>query len=399
MTDKPHRPTGIEEYYIIKDNKKLRFGYTTGTCAAAAAKAAAQMLLSQKAVEEVPLLTPKGILLHLPVLEAKFSEQEASCAVRKDAGDDPDVTDGILVYAHVRICPETENGSPADQGSRVKIDGGTGVGRITRSGMQRAPGEAAINPVPMRMIREAVEDVMESLSWSGCLEVVISIPEGAVIAKKTFNPRLGIEGGISVLGTSGIVVPMSESALLSSIRLEMEMLVKSGHAYLLVTPGNYGETFAKEVLSADLSSAMKCSNFVGEALDMAVNLDVKGILFVANLGKFIKVAGGIMNTHSRCADSRAELMCAFALRAGADLETAKKLLDTETTDAGLEILEEAGLRTQAMELAVQKISYYLQHRCGGRLQTEAILFSSKFGYLAQTQGAQALLQIINGQGL
>ena len=384
--------TGIEDYFIIKDNKKLRFGYTTGTCAAAAARAAAQMLLTGKPVQEVSLVTPKGIALKLQVLDAKLSEQEAVCAIRKDAGDDPDVTDGILVYAQVRRYRSgTDDSGRLNAGERVVIDGGAGVGRITRSGMQRAVGEAAINPVPMKMIRGAVEDVMESLAFPGRLEVIISIPEGVRIAGKTFNPRLGIEGGISVLGTSGIVVPMSESALISSIRLEMEMLVNSGHEYLLITPGNYGETFTKEEMTVDLASSMKCSNFVGETVDMAVNLGVKGILFVAHIGKFIKVAGGIMNTHSRCADSRAELMCAFALRAGADLETARRILDTATTDECLEIMEEKGLRQQAMDLAAQKVHYYLQHRSGGRLRTEAILFSTKFGYLSQTPGAQDML--------
>ncbi len=374
--------TGLENTYVFKNNKKLRCGYTTGSCAAAAAKAATLMLLSGYPVHTVALMTPKGILLDLEVLEAHMEEGQASCAIRKDAGDDPDATNGILVYAKVACIPEKE----------IRIDGGAGVGRVTKKGLQQPVGEAAINPVPRQMIRDAVSEVCGNFEYDGGLAVEISIPEGVEIAKKTFNPRLGIEGGISVLGTSGIVMPMSEDALIASIRAEMEMLKANGHEYLIVTPGNYGETFTKNQMTVDLSSSMKCSNYVGETLDMAVELGIKGILFVSHIGKFIKVAGGIMNTHSRHADARAELMAAFALRAGADRETACRILDTITTDEALDIMEQAGIRQKAMELAAQRIRYYMRRRVGEKMQTEVILFSGSYSYLAQTSGADELLQ-------
>lgn len=406
-----HR-TGIEDYYIIKNNKKLRYGYTTGSCAAAAAKGAAIMLLSGSELHHVRLMTPKGIeldlLLHCPMadlreedlqnLPEKADLQEnaspldgytspserysMTCAVQKDGGDDPDATNGILVYASVF---RTDTG-------KIEIDGGPGVGRVTRNGMQQPVGAAAINPVPLQMIKSEVEQVCADFEYEKGLKVVISIPEGEAIAGKTFNPRLGIEGGISVLGTSGIVVPMSESALIASIELEMKMLISKGYEYLIVTPGNYGETFTKNEMTIDLSSSMKCSNYVGETLDMAVNLGVKGILFVAHIGKFIKVAGGIMNTHSRDADCRAELMAAFALKAGADRDTAMRILGSITTDEALEIMEEAGVRKKAMELAAGKIRYYLQHRVGEAIPTEAVLFSGSFGYLTQTSGAEGMIR-------
>ena len=374
--------TGLENTYVFKNNKKLRCGYTTGSCAAAAAKAATLMLLSGYPVHTVALMTPKGILLDLEVLEAHMEEGQASCAIRKDAGDDPDATNGILVYAKVACIPEKE----------IRIDGGAGVGRVTKKGLQQPVGEAAINPVPRQMIRDAVSEVCGDFEYDGGLAVEISIPEGVEIAKKTFNPRLGIEGGISVLGTSGIVMPMSEDALIASIRAEMEMLKANGHEYLIVTPGNYGETFTKNQMTVDLSSSMKCSNYVGETLDMAVELGIKGILFVSHIGKFIKVAGGIMNTHSRHADARAELMAAFALRAGADRETACRILDTITTDEALDIMEQVGIRQKAMELAAQRIRYYMRRRVGEKMQTEVILFSGSYSYLAQTSGADELLQ-------
>ena len=339
MDKKTHR-TGLEGYYAVDEkNRKLRYGYTTGSCAAAAAQAATRMLLTGEKVEEVALQTPKGILLHLLIEEISMDEGRVRCAVQKDGGDDPDVTTGIYVYANVsrRDAPQ------------ITLDGGIGVGRVTRPGLWQAVGEAAINKVPRQMILENVEQVCKEYHYTGGLDVQIEIPAGVELAKKTFNPRLGIEGGISVLGTSGIVIPMSETALVASLRLEMKMLVEGGGSYLVITPGNYGQAFSKEQTRLDLTYSMKCSNYVGETLDMARELGVKGILFISHIGKFVKVAGGIMNTHSRQADSRSELMAANAIRAGADLETAKEILDTITTEQSVEILKRKGYLEATMK--------------------------------------------------
>ena len=372
---------GLEDYYVIKNNKKLRYGYTTGSCAAAAAKAAARMLLTGEKVENIDLMTPKGILLHLEILDIHQGTEEVSCAVRKDGGDDPDATHGLLVYA--AVCKKKESG--------VDIDGGRGVGRVTKKGLEQPVGAAAINKMPRTMIREAVEDVADAFGYVGGFSVVISIPGGEEVAKKTFNPRLGIIGGISVLGTSGIVVPMSEDALIASIHAEMRLRKESGD-YLLVTPGNYGAAFVSTYPDVDVENSVKCSNYVGETLDYALNLGIKGILFVADIGKFIKVSGGIMNTHSRCADSRAELMTAAAIRAGADLETAKRLLETITTVEAIGILKEKNLLEKTMAEIIPRVHYYLQHRIGEAFPTEAILFCNAHGFLGATDGAQEMLQ-------
>ena len=373
---------GLEDYYVIKNNKKLRYGYTTGSCAAAAAKAAARMLLTGETVENVDLMTPKGILLHLEILDIHKGEEEVSCAVRKDGGDDPDATHGLLVYAAVRKKKE----------SGVTIDGGRGVGRVTKRGLEQPVGAAAINRTPRAMITEAVEDIADAFGYTEGFTVVISIPGGEEVAKKTFNPRLGILGGISVLGTSGIVVPMSEDALIASIHAEMRLRKENGGDYLLITPGNYGAAFVSSYPDVDVENSVKCSNYVGETLDYAVNLGIRGILFVADIGKFIKVSGGIMNTHSRCADSRAELMTAAAIRAGADLETAKQLLETITTVEAIGILKEKGLLEKTMAEILPRIHYYLQHRIGEAFPTEAILFSNVYGFLGETAGAQEMLK-------
>lgn len=367
---------------VWKNQKELRCGYTTGSCAAAAAKAAAAMLFSGEEVRQVSLMTPKGIELYLEVEEIQRENEAVSCAIQKDSGDDPDVTNGIFVYA--KVTKKKEKG--------MTLDGGIGVGRFTRKVLEQEAGEAAINKVPRQMIREAVQSQIEKYEWDGGADIVIYIPEGVEIAKKTFNPRLGIEGGLSVLGTSGIVVPMSEKALIASIRLEMEMKRKNGAKYLLLTPGNYGADFVKENTKLDVESSMKCSNYVGETLDMAVELGFLGVLFVAHIGKFVKVSGGIMNTHSRHSDARAELMCAHALRSGADLETAKAILETITTEEAMEIIRMHGLQDAVMEQMAEKVHQYMQHRVEGAIQTEAILFSNRFGYLGETKGAEKLAE-------
>ena len=224
-----HR-TGIEEHYIEKDGKRLRFGFTTGTCAAAAAKAATVLLLSGIAPKTVSIHTPKGIDLDLAVLEPVRGDGFASCAIRKDSGDDPDVTNGVLVYAKVMFSDKTG----------IAIDGGVGVGRVTKPGLKQAIGEEAINPVPREMIRRAVEETAEEYESAKGLSVVISIPEGVALAEKTFNPRLGIEGGVSILGTSGIVEPMSEDALIDSIVLDIKQRKALADPHLVLTPHNSG---------------------------------------------------------------------------------------------------------------------------------------------------------------
>ena len=332
---------GLENYYIIKNNKKLHYGYTTGSCAAAAAKAAVYMLLGGRKIERVDLRTPKGILLHLSIQDIHMEPSRVSCAVQKDGGDDPDATHGLLIYAEVTLT-ETPG---------IHLDGGKGVGRVTKKGLEQPVGAAAINKVPRAMIEGAVREAAEEFEYQGGFSVVISVPKGEETARKTFNPRLGIQGGISILGTSGIVVPMSEEALIASIGAEMSMKKENGNDYLLITPGNYGEAFLREYHDLDVDNSMKCSNYVGETLDFAVNLGIKGILFVAHIGKFIKVSGGIMNTHSRSADSRAELMAAAAIRAGASLSLAKEILATITTEEAVGILKRNHLLTETISAA------------------------------------------------
>lgn len=382
--------TGLEDYYVVRNQKKLRFGYTTGSCAAGAARGAAELLLGEDEIEEAELMTPKGILLHLELLDIKRDENAASCAVRKDAGDDPDTTNGILVYAKVEKFQIR-----SDMEDRIVIDGGTGVGRVTKPGLSQKIGEAAINPVPRAMILQAVEEIADRYHYEGGLKVTISVPEGEKIARKTFNPRLGIVGGISILGTSGIVEPMSEKALIDSIRVEMSQHAAMGEQYMLVTPGNYGADYLREHMALPFEKNIKCSNYVGETIDMAVDMGVKGILFISHIGKFVKVAAGIMNTHSHSADARMEVLCANAIRAGGDLACARSILQCNTTDEALRVLDENHILRETMKEIIDRIQFYLDHRSYQQILLGAVIFSNEYGYLGQTEHAAELINKIS----
>ena len=381
---------GLEDYYVIRNQKKLRFGYTTGSCAAGAARGAARLLLGEDEISEVELMTPKGILLHLEILDRKRSENAASCAVRKDAGDDPDTTNGILVYAKVEKFLIR-----SDMEDRIVIDGGIGVGRGTKPGLSQTVGEAAINPVPRAMILQAVEEIADQYLYEGGLKVTISVPEGEKIARKTFNPRLGIVGGISILGTSGIVEPMSEKALIDSIRVEMTQHAAMGEQYMLVTPGNYGADYLREHMELPFEKNIKCSNYVGETIDMAVDMGVKGILFISHIGKFVKVAAGIMNTHSHSADARMEVLCSNAIRAGGDLACARSILQCNTTDEALRVLDESHILKETMKEVTDRIQFYLDHRSYQQILLGAVIFSNEYGYLGQTANAAELIKKIS----
>lgn len=375
---------GNFEHYMRSGRSMLRCGYTTGTCAALAAGAAAELLLTGRAPDTASLATPKGLEVSVALAGAELLEngQEARCAVQKDAGDDYDVTDGMLVWASVRKT----------DASGVRIDGGEGVGRVTKPGLDQPVGEAAINRVPRRMIREQVERVCARLGYMGGVEVVISIPGGAERAAKTFNPAMGVVGGLSILGTSGIVEPMSEQAIVDTIAVQTrQAAVESKH--LILTPGNYGEDFLKGSGLDGLGvPVVKCSNFLGEALDIAAAEGLRQVLLVGHIGKLVKAAGGIMNTHSKYADCRMELFCAHAALCGGDVQLCRSLMAAATTDACVELLDQAGLRQAVMDSLLDAIQFHLERRAAGAYAIGAVVFSNVYGPLGRTKQAKEILE-------
>ena len=371
------------ELYIPVGRQKLRCGYTTGTCAAAAAAGAAARLLTGETLPAVRIITPAGVAVEAELLQHAAGEGWAACAVRKDGGDDPDVTDGALIFTRVE-----RTDTPG-----IIIDGGEGVGRVTLPGLDQPVGAAAINSTPRRMIGEQMEAVMAKAGYTGGLRAVISVPEGEALAKRTFNPRLGIVGGISILGTSGIVKPMSEAALLDSLYLEMDQRRAAGTEDLLLTPGNYGESFAREVLGLNLDRWCMCSNYLGAAIDHAAGAGFRSVLVVGHLGKLIKAAAGCMNTHSKTADARRETLTAHAALAGADGALLRALFDSPTTDAGVELLKQAGLLGPVMASIGEALDGQLKRRAGEGLTIEALFFSNQYGILGKTPGAERLLAL------
>ncbi|HIT34894.1 MAG TPA: cobalamin biosynthesis protein CbiD [Candidatus Faecousia intestinigallinarum] len=370
--------------YIVKEGKRLRLGYTTGSCAAAAAKAAAWMLLTGHRKETISIMTPKGIALHLPVSDICMEANMVSCSIQKDSGDDPDITNGAHIFAKVML---------ADAG--ISIDGGRGVGRVTKRGLDQPVGAAAINSVPRQMITENIEEICRLTDYHGGLSVIIFVPEGEQLAKKTFNPRLGIAGGISILGTTGIVEPMSEKALVDTIRVELRQRKESGYNYVLLTPGNYGADFIRMGMNLDAAIAVQTSNFIGDTLDICKDLGFQGALLVGHIGKLVKIAGGMLNTHSKYGDCRMEIMASNAAACGLVSNKAAEMLECVTCDDALRIMQENNILAQSLARIISRIDFHLNHR-GGDLELGTMIFSKEYGLLAKSQNADLLLHKITG---
>lgn len=373
--------------FITKDGKKLRRGYTTGTCAAAAAKAAAIMLLEERELSSVWLLTPGGVELTLEVRDTVRGPASVSCGIVKDSGDDPDVTNGMTVYA--KVTKTAERGV-------ISIDGGEGIGRVTKPGLDQSVGNAAINSTPRRMITEALLSVCEDHAYGGGLSVLIYAPEGKELAKKTFNERLGIVGGISILGTTGIVEPMSDSAVVETIRTELSVRAAAGKKAVLFTPGNYGADFITNSLGLEPSAAVMTSNFIGDAFALASEAGFSEALLIGHIGKLVKLAGGMFNTHSRWGDCRAEIFASHAALSGAGNETVARIMDSAMTDDMLRLIDADGLKDAVMRRIMRKIEFQLTQRHLGTMRAGVITFSNVYGILGMTGDAKEILRDIQG---
>ena len=381
----------MEELYTVKDEKKLRCGYTTGSCAAAAAKAALIMLLKGEEIHQVSIVTPKGVTYVAEIIDIQREDGSISCSVIKDGGDDIDATDGMQIRASVSLRDDGE----------IVIDGGSGIGRITKPGLDQPIGEAAINSVPRKMIRENIKEVLEA---NGVMErgatVIISAPKGEEIALKTFNPKLGIVGGISILGTTGIVEPMSDEGILGTIRAQINMQRALGKKVLLIAPGNYGLRFLKDEYGIDEDRAVLCSNFVYDTLKFAQNAGFKQLLFVGHLGKLVKVAGGIKNTHSKYGDHRMEILIDTAKEFAADNEfdaLKAELSECVMTDEALRIIDSYGYKEKVFYRLADKIRENMESWSEKEVRAETIIFADGYSFLSESTGAKEMLQKIKGE--
>ncbi|KIS41383.1 cobalt-precorrin-5B (C(1))-methyltransferase CbiD [Kosakonia radicincitans] len=349
---------------VWHNGKALRKGYTTGSCATAAAKVAALMVLRQHIIHQVSIVTPSGVTLHLNVESPHIEGQQAIAAIRKDGGDDVDATHGMLIFARVTLTEDEQ----------IVLRGGEGVGTVTRKGIGLAVGEAAINRTPRQTIEAAVREVIGPTRGA---QVEIFAPEGEERAKKTYNGRLGILGGISIIGTTGIVTPMSEESWKRSLSLELEMKRAGGMERVILVPGNHGERFVREQLGVSGERVVTMSNFVGYMIEEAVRLGYRQIVLVGHPGKLVKIAAGIFHTHSHIADARMETLVAHLALLGAPHDLLLKVSDCDTTEAAMEYIDAAGfshLYTHLAQRICLRIAQMLRFTQNPP-QCDAVLFS------------------------
>ena len=393
-----------------------RFGFTTGSCSAAAAKAATYMLLTGKIKNETYITTPKGVIFHACIVDITRTEDAVSCAVVKDGGDDPDITTGAHICATVSIVSDRERGygeavekvasdaknTKVSSENRIIIEGGEGVGVVTKPGLDQPVGNAAINSIPRKMIVTEVAEVMDVCDFKGILRVIITVPEGRELAKKTFNPRLGIVDGISILGTSGIVEPMSSEALVATIQTELNQKKALGWEYVPISPGNYGLEFMKREYDFDLDVSVKCSNFVGDTFEMVKNAGFKGVLFTGHIGKLVKIAGGMMNTHSKYGDNRMQVIAECARRCGVGDEIIAQIYDSVATEDAVDILDrvinrELNIRNEVMNMILEGVLINIRNVVGDTIQVDCMMYSNKHGLLAKSDGVERMLEIVKKQ--
>ena len=356
----------LDREYVYFKGKKLRYGYTTGSSATAATKAALMYLLddSKHDIPEVTIKLPSGNSLTISVNSLEKKENSVLASVIKDGGDDPDVTHGLEIYSKVSLRND----------SKINIFGGTGVGKVTKKGLPVAPGNSAINPVPLKMIRETVEEMLPEGFGA---DVEISVPKGEETAKKTLNAKLGIIGGISILGTTGIVKPMSEESWKASLAIELKMaLENAGNGEAIFLFGNRGKQYLSDNFKDNTSQAIVISNFVGYMFDRACEFEAKKIYFIGELGKFVKVAGGIFHTHSRVSDAKMEILTANALLVEESTENMKKIMSSNTTEEATKYIEKTEVYSLLAEKAKQKCEEYCR-RNGWELEVETLIISAE----------------------
>ena len=349
----------IDEFNI-KNGHTQRYGFTTGTTATAAAIGAAYMYLNDKR-DIVDVELPAGITLTIPLEFVKKEKNLFTCGVKKNAGDDPDVTDGILISTKLEFIKK-------ENGLEFNFFAGEGVGVFTKDGLALPKGEAAINPVPRQMMIDNLSVILKEHGFSGIVNITVTVENGADIAKKTFNERLGIIGGISILGTSGLVLPMSKTALLETIEADIKFRLKnSKERRVYLAPGNIGAKFLENNFNINSTTVAIISNFVGESIDYAISNDAKEIVLCGDLGKLIKLSGGIMNTHSNDSDSRLELLVAAVIKLcikekkELPIQIISNIFEQKTTTGAVNIIKENNF-DNCFDILAYQMLYYAYNR-------------------------------------
>ena len=400
----------MEEFVYI-DGKKYRRGYTTGSCATAVSKAAVYMILTNEKIDTVNIDTPKGIYLSIPVVSSEIKKNEDTgefysiCSVEKDGGDDIDATNGIEIFAKATWVHEDEIDKSEKnfsfEGDGFCVFSGDGVGIITKKGLSIEPGRPAINPVPQKMIAKEVESVLKASgekvlndknsldNRKKVIKITIFIPKGEEVANKTFNPRLGIVGGISIIGTSGIVEPMSDDGWKKSLSIELNMKKELGMDKIILVPGNHGESFISDRIGEN-SSVVRTSNFLGYMLMEAKRMGFKKILLAGHIGKFIKLSAGIFNTHSKVADARNEILIANLALMGASTELVRKIDSCLTTEEATDIVYENGFG-EVFDIICEKCKKRAEMHVDNEIEIEVFIFKMDKTVLGKSKNAEEML--------
>ncbi|MED9948087.1 MAG: cobalt-precorrin-5B (C(1))-methyltransferase CbiD [Peptacetobacter hiranonis] len=401
----------MEEFVYI-DGKKYRRGYTTGSCATAVSKAAVYMLLTNEKIDTVNIDTPKGIYLSIPVVSSEIKKNEDTgeiysiCSVEKDGGDDIDATNGIEIFAKATWVYEDEIDKSEKnfsfEGDGFCVFSGDGVGIITKKGLSVEPGRPAINPVPQKMVAKEVESVLKASGENvlndknsldnrkKVIKITIFIPKGEEVANKTFNPRLGIVGGISIIGTSGIVEPMSDDGWKKSLSIELNMKKELGMDKIILVPGNHGESFISDRIGEN-SSVVRTSNFLGYMLMEAKRMGFKKILLAGHIGKFIKLSAGIFNTHSKVADARNEILIANLALMGASTELVRKIDSCLTTEEATDIVYENGFG-EVFDIICEKCKKRAEMHVDNEIEIEVFIFKMDKTVLGKSKNAEEMLE-------
>lgn len=355
--------------------KKLREGFSTGSCMTGGAAAAALWLTTGTCPEVVEVETPIGRTLYLDVIP----KEKGVCGIVKDAGDDPDVTNGSEVITKVELLPED---------GTITFVGGDGIGTVTEEGLKLPVGEPAINPVPRQMTERALRKIIGD---RGAV-VTVSIPGGEELAKKTFNPRLGVLGGLSVLGTTGIVRPMSEEAMKDSLLVELDMYARQGHHAILFVLGTTGEN-ALKAQYGEFRCILQVSNYIGFMIEEAVERGFTDILIGGFVGKLVKVASGTMNTHSHVADGRLETICTHAALHGASRDVIGRIYSCVTTKAAMKIVEEEGLTDIWKDMA-ERASAHCRKTAHGMARVGVVFLDAENRVLAESANVPEVLNAV-----
>ncbi|HBF4050345.1 TPA: cobalt-precorrin-5B (C(1))-methyltransferase [Clostridioides difficile] len=407
----------MEEYVYI-DGKKYRRGYTTGSCATGASKAAVYMLITKNRINTINIDTPKGIPLLLKVDNINISDTFVECSIKKDGGDDIDATHTMDIYARAEIVAKndknkgyltlkdidslsTNSECKSELYKFIRVYGGTGIGVVTKKGLSVDVGKPAINPTPLKMInheiRKLIGDNFESILGNDkVLKITIFAPQGETVAKKTFNPRLGIVGGISIIGTTGIVEPMSDEGWKKSLSIELQMKKEQGLDKIILVPGNHGEQFIREKLNLDIKYVVRVSNFIGYMIKEAQRIGYKKILMAGHIGKFIKVSAGIFNTHSKVADARSEILVANLALMGARYEFLNKINQCVTTEEAVELINNSEYREVYNILSNkcrERVKQYLNEDSDD-IDVEVIIFSMDKSLLGKSDNTDDLVEVL-----